>query len=326
MKNPVQRRSKYSNFFQRAGKKFQFYPKVEVVPVSPPSSRSLIRYGDPSFITTSNHILSSNPHMSTYLLLLEQIKQGSDKPLIETLQKTGVERGSLSEEAFNEFKRKLEQFFEKNDLKKTKWEALPTENGLALWVIDDKELLTYRTETSIDLPLETCAKYAVDNKFKLKMEPKTFKLDIVKEYSDTSAVIHMGIKMPWPLANREILLYRHAFYLNENEFILISYDSHDEKYEPIPESVRIQCELTGSIFTRVGPNQTKYISFSSSNPNIKNLPIWMMKSKIKEIAQDILTFKKAIEKEEKGRVQVISNGTSLEKNLSSSQNYQTKNF
>ena len=114
--------------------------------------------------------------MSVYLLLLEQIKQGSDKPLIETLQKTGVERGSLSEEAFNEFKMKLEPFFEKNYPKKTKWEALPIENGLTLWVIDDKELLTYRTETPIDLPLETCAKYAVDNKFKLKMEPITVKL------------------------------------------------------------------------------------------------------------------------------------------------------
>ena len=262
------------------------------------SGKHLIREGDSAIINTSNHILSEKPHISNYLSLLEQVNQRPDLSVKEVPFEVGLKQGTLKESSYRKFKEKLEEFIQRTDLKRKDWDSEETEDGVSIWTMDDDETVEYRSEVLVDVPLNKCVKYGVCNKYRMKIDRLLDRIETVEKVSPQINTLHMHVKMPWPFENRELFVYRFSFYLDKDTFVVVAYDADDVEYIPFEGCIRIRCELAGSIFKRVGQNQTKVTTFSSSNPHLKRVPLWMMKSKTKDMALFSRVFKLSVERDE----------------------------
>lgn len=205
-------------------------------------------------------------------------------------------KGDFSDEQFARFEAKLAEYRRMVDLESTPaWECEGREKGLQLWMIKDPVFLILRTEIEMAVPLEAAVGYFNDPVFRQKTEKSTGKVETVRAFSGDVALLHAVLKLPWPLSDREVLFYRVRFMDSDDSYTTLHYDANDVAFEWKKGTVRINCELSGTTFKRLGPNRTLYTTFSMSNPRMNGLPMWLLRSKAKDIGKDALSFKELAE-------------------------------
>lgn len=206
-------------------------------------------------------------------------------------------RGEFSDDQFARFEEKLAEYRRMVDMEQTSaWEFEGREKGLKLWMMKDPVFLVLRTEIELDVPLESAVAHFYDPAFRQQTEKNTGKVETVRTFSDEISVLHACLQLPWPLSDREVLFYRVGFMDGPDSHTTLHYDVNDIAFESKKGMVRVNCELAGTTFKRLGPNKTLYTNFSKSNPRMTGIPMWLLRSKAKDIGKDAICFKELAEK------------------------------
>jgi len=175
------------------------------------------------------------------------------------------------------------------------WEDMGTDKGMHLWAVKDPDCLVFRTEIIIDRPLEEVVTAMRDLAIWPLYDQNYKKCEVVEEYNECAKLLRYVIKGHWPVAERDFILRNFGFYENENTYRIYAYDAYNYTHPVERGVVRASLPMMGCILTRESENKTKFVNFSKTDPKIKGLPTWVLRTRTKDAAMIALHFKQYIE-------------------------------
>ena len=185
------------------------------------------------------------------------------------------------------------------DLASGAWGEPVETDPMKYWLRKDPYYLVFRSEVHIDLPLDIVVRYMKDEEFMEKADVGRKDLKFLKIESPECCLLQYCIVARWPMSARDMVLYRNQYYSDNNNFQVLSFKAMDVDVPPPKGVVRLDMKVQGSTLTRIEPNKTRYINCSLLNPKVPGVPLFVMRSKMKEAAMMSYHFKEAVEAAER---------------------------
>lgn len=220
---------------------------------------------------------------------------------IEQKKEYGVDTSLLRPSLRDLFIRKSNTFNERVSLIDGSWGDHETANSMKIWFKKDPNYLVFRTEIEIDLPLEIVVRYLMDESFMASFDKKRKGLDILSHESPVCNLIRYCIDFSWPISDREMIIYRFTYMENPDEFRVLTFNAEDRQYPPSKGYVRVDLELQGYVVSKVGPHKTLLMNYSSLNPKVTAVPMFILRGKLKEGAMLSVHLKDGMEAAEKAK-------------------------
>jgi len=141
-----------------------------------------------------------------------------------------------------------------------KWQKVSTLRGITLYELKnppDREMLPFRAEKVVDLPLRRLFYILVDYKNKNKWAPKLKDVTIHKKLGINQFLFSEYYQVPWPFYDRQFLL-KGQVELKEN-FIHITAHSVDNKKYFAKDHIRADVDVIDVKLYRQSKNKTKIV-------------------------------------------------------------------
>ena len=287
---------RFRTFFEKK------YPEVLGQNPFPEQIVEPIKYYEPSVYSRAN----CGPEGSEFeveIITKERLPKEEEEEVVQK-KVYELDRAGYSDKNHNMYLDRLAEFFRYISPDQVKgWETEKTNGGMKLFSLKHSEFVIFKSEVDIDLPLETVVNYNKDMQFRKQLDDKASDLKEVSMISSEVRILWIYLKLPWPLSDRDICFYCHQTDIDENNHVEINFDAYDFNYDNGKSVVRINCHLMGSLFTRLGPNQTRFTKFSKSNPKMKGVPMFVLRSKVNDMAEQSLKFKQKAEETERNKFQ-----------------------
>jgi len=153
------------------------------------------------------------------------------------------------------------------------------------------KLLSSMSEVTIDAPICTViAMFSESDLFKEWM-PNVIYTEPVKELSHYRRLHHIKQHMPWPVANRDMVVRTSGMFEPEDKSLICVMKSVTEPTFfgatiPPPDKghVRMNIERGYHYFKYLGVNKTKYIGIMNVDPNLPMVPDKFINYLVKNIA------------------------------------------
>jgi hypothetical protein len=141
-----------------------------------------------------------------------------------------------------------------------KWSLVSKTRGISLYELKnppDRDMLPFRAEKVVNLPLRRLLYILVDYKHKNQWAPKLKEVKIHKKMGINQFLFSEYYKVPWPFNDRQFLL-KGQVELNEN-FIHITAHSFDDKKYYAKDHIRADVDVIDVKLYRISANQTKIV-------------------------------------------------------------------
>ena len=141
-----------------------------------------------------------------------------------------------------------------------KWQLVSKERGISLYELEnppDRDMLPFRAEKVVNLPLRKLLYILVDYKNKNKWAPKLKGVKIHKKMGINQFLFSEYYEVPWPFYDRQFLL-KGKVQLNEN-FIHIMAHSVDDKNYHAKDHIRADVDVIDVKLYRQSENKTKIV-------------------------------------------------------------------
>lgn len=240
----------------------------------------------------------SNYEGGTYEFETESLAVGDKevpKQELDEKQTYGLNIEALRPELALKYK-DIRQFWDSYfDISQKEWGKPEDITPMVLWVRKHPDYLVSRSEILVNAPLEEVVRILRDDELSLKIDSRKKSLSMLRDESPQCSVVHTVNKGTGLIDERDNVVYRFQFFEDADTFRILNFPADDINHPPAKGVVRVDMKLLGVILTREGKNSTKMVSCAMINPRLP-IPMFMMRSKLKEHTLFIVTVKKEIEK------------------------------
>ena len=164
-------------------------------------------------------------------------------------------------------------------LKGGKWEFLTESKGVKVWKKDvpGLEFPGFRGRTTINASIERILEVMMDSSKHADWMYRCKESRILKEISDTEAVIYTRVDAPWPVWDRDAVMRTTMRYNADRTSLVMKFRhaKNPEKYKKTPEGVIRMPRLAGRYqLDQVGPNKTTILYEAVSDIG-GSIPTWI---------------------------------------------------
>lgn len=160
------------------------------------------------------------------------------------------------------------------------WDLIGTTNGveLARKKVEGKNVFAFRGETTTDIQVETLAAVLADESLAPEWVDMMVSSDVVKTYSDGSALLHQKYDVPWPLDDRDYVFKKKLQFDSSAKKVTVTLTSVEDPLAP-PASgyIRAEGERTFWSFQAIDGGKTKIIVEVMTDPK-GAMPDWLVNS------------------------------------------------
>ena len=141
-----------------------------------------------------------------------------------------------------------------------KWTLVSKQRGISLYELTnppDRDMLPFRAEKVVNLPLRRLLYILVDYKNKSNWAPKLKSVKIHKKIGINQFVFSEYYQVPWPFSDRQFLL-KGKVELTENYIHIMAHSIEDKKYFA-KDHVRADVDVIDVKLYRESENETKIV-------------------------------------------------------------------
>lgn len=142
--------------------------------------------------------------------------------------------------------------------------------GIKVWTsqLENNPMAQYRAETVFNTTLENVVGLILDTEYSNKWMPNVGQMKILERNDTTGSFIaYMVIKMPFPLANRDLVMKGDIFKEKDGRIIVKNTAIKDSRMPEKSDIVRITKFEGDWVFQRLADNQIKVSTRGYADPN-----------------------------------------------------------
>ena len=142
----------------------------------------------------------------------------------------------------------------------TLWDLKKNEDGIKVYSkrVKNSPLLAFKAVTEVDYPVSKVATVIKDSKRRSEWVPEILEIKVIEKISLTEQIEYQKVNSPWPLKDREILVYGKILFNDEKKQFEIWVKSTERDDVPVGENC-IRAVLMGSSYfiKPIGRNKTR---------------------------------------------------------------------
>jgi len=175
-------------------------------------------------------------------------------------------------------------------LTQNNWKNLYSNNGITVYSqkAPDSDVLAFKAIGIIRAPLDQILEVVRKVEISKEWIPTIDKKTVVKEFSDIEAITYSVNEMPWPFANRSLLLHNNLRLDREKKYLVVETHSLNSNTDPIKED-HVRANLyCGQMIMRpkdAGQTEIEFIIFLDPRGQI---PTWLINMVQKSLPYDFL--------------------------------------
>jgi START domain len=176
-----------------------------------------------------------------------------------------------------------------------RWTKIFSRSGIAVYSREtgDSDILTFRAVGVLQARIEQVMEVLRKVEISREWMPDVAERHTLKDYSDLHAITYSINPLPWPFADREMVLRNRLHLDRENKFLVLDTHSVDQSGAPRKTGVvRARLHSGRTLFRPVGPEQTAIDLNVLVDPGGR-IPVWLTNLTQKNMPYDFL---RALEK------------------------------
>ncbi|PIK16260.1 MAG: hypothetical protein CES88_05855 [Halobacteriovorax sp. JY17] len=169
------------------------------------------------------------------------------------------------------------------------WDKVYTKKGVVVYSqkAKDSKIVGFKAEAILEAPLENILSLLRDVEGTIRWAPNMTEKRTIKEFNDLKATTYSNNDLPWPAADRDMILMNELRLDEKNKFLVVdTYSVEDKNYPPVKDIVRAEMSYGTLEFRRHG-------EFSSVRMTLLvdpkgSLPIWLVNMLQKKLPYQFL--------------------------------------
>jgi len=160
----------------------------------------------------------------------------------------------------------------------TLWQEISYVDGITVYSqkLLDFEVLAFKAEGILEAPIEQVMEVLRKVEISKDWMPDISEKYTVKDLSDYEAITYSVNELPWPFADRELLLHNKLSIDREDNYLVVDVYSIDRKSHPVQsENVRAQMKCGRTRIRPAGNRQTE-IELTIFVDPAGDIPVWLV--------------------------------------------------
>lgn len=223
----------------------------------------------------------------------------ADGPLTQKITKAkplGIDPSTLPPKLFAEYEQKRERIMREVSLSNDRWEYIDEHKGLKLWIRTEGDYNYNRSTVRADLSQSELIKYFEEPGFRTRYDSMVRSVNEVERQSPQCCLVQVVAKGVFPVSDRDFAVMALKYWQDEDTFVFLGYDAEVLEYPEQPGCVRGSVEFSGIVLKKLDAHSTEILTFSKSNPRIRGVPNWILRSAAKDQGRIPLKMIKLIKK------------------------------
>lgn len=170
------------------------------------------------------------------------------------------------------------------------WKNIYSKNGITVYSqkAPDSDIVALKAVGILKAPMDQVVEVLRKVEISKEWIPHIDKKFLVQEFSDTESITYSVNILPWPFADRSLLLHNKLRFDREKKHLVVDIHSVDPEKNPIKEDIVRAKMYCGQMFIRpAGSGQTEIELMTFVDPK-GHIPAWLVNMSQKSLPYDFL--------------------------------------
>lgn len=141
--------------------------------------------------------------------------------------------------------------------------------GIKVWTsqVENSPMAQYRAETIFNTTIENAVGLILDTEYSVKWIPNVNQMKIIERNDSTGSFIaYMGLKLPFPLSNRDLVMKGEMYKTKDGMIVVKNKAIKDSRVPEVAGLVRIAHYEGDWTFQKLADNKVKVITRGFADP------------------------------------------------------------